>query len=47
MCTAGSTAQVLTVDGELDYFNMWGIGIGLSLADAGGGRSRRQGSTFF
>jgi hypothetical protein len=38
LCTTGSTALVLTVDGQPDYANMWGIGIALSLADAGNGR---------
>ena len=38
MCTTGSTAQVLLVDGQPDYAHMWGIGIGVSLADPGSGQ---------
>jgi hypothetical protein len=38
MCTTGSTAAVLTVNERPDYYNMWGIGIGLSLADPGNGQ---------
>ena len=38
MCTTGSTAAVLTVNDQPDYANMWGIGIALSLADAGNGQ---------
>jgi hypothetical protein len=37
MCTTGSPAVVLAVDGALDYLDMWGIGIALSLSDAGDG----------
>ena len=35
---ARSGAQVLLVDGQPDYAHMWGIGIGVSLADPGSGQ---------
>jgi hypothetical protein len=36
LCTTGSTAVVLTVDGQLDWGHMWGIGIGLGFTGAAG-----------
>lgn len=36
LCTEGSTAQVLYVNGSPDYAHMWGIGIGVSLAEPEG-----------
>jgi hypothetical protein len=33
MCTTGSTAEVLLVDGLPDWAHLWGTGIGVTLAD--------------
>jgi hypothetical protein len=37
MCVAGKAAQVLFVNGQPDYANMWGVGSGLDLAGSAAG----------
>lgn len=36
MCTSGTVAKVINLNGAPDYSNVWGAGIGLDLANSGG-----------